>query len=130
MTLPAASHLFRKGHRESGKPVHHQFITTGDNFAPIASHKAGLRLKEPLVSSSLLPEFTTLKPLHCAYNSSTHFYRNTSLEARRKIKACNGSWKLNFSVTAQGKVELKDHWNGPASLPNRVTGRVDGAGKL
>lgn len=55
---------------------------------------------------------------------------DTSLEVRRKIKACNGSWKLNSSVTAQGKVELKDLWNGPASLANRMTSRVDGVGKF
>lgn len=71
-----------------------------------------------------------LKPLHCAYDPSNHFYRYTSLEIRRKIKACNGSWKLNFSVTAQGKVELKDLWKGPASLANRMASRADGVGKL
>jgi len=48
-----------------------------------------------------------LKPLYCAYNPSIHFYRYTSPEVSRKTEARNGSWQLNFSVTAQGKIKLK-----------------------
>ncbi|KAJ7395067.1 hypothetical protein BTVI_158350 [Pitangus sulphuratus] len=114
---------------KDGEPVYHQFIIIGDTFDPTASHKADLRLNESLVSRPLLMEFTMLEPFHWAYYSSIHFHRHTSLEVGKKIKACTGSCKLNFSVTAQGDLELKDHWNGPASLANGMISRVDDLGK-
>lgn len=96
-----------------------QFITVLPSLViilpPSVSHGRP-KTEGATVSRSLPPEFN---PLHCAYDPSTHWYRYTSLEVRKKIKACNGSWKPNFSVTAQGKVELKDLWNSPASLANK-----------